>query len=156
MTTTMTMTTVLAAVAIEPSDALLVETRERAHPFCFACGSGVSNGLGLRFRVAGPDAVEAVWHCATAWVSYPAVIHGGLISTALDCAMLSVLFARGVHARTATLEVRFHHPIRPGADARVWGRWIAAHGPIYQLESTVYQGERLCARAKAKFMRPPT
>jgi acyl-coenzyme A thioesterase PaaI-like protein len=108
--------------------------------------------LGLEFLLGEDGAVEASWVCPSEACGYDGVIHGGLVATALDAAMTTALFARGIVARTGELRVRFHAEVRPGVTASVRGWWLEGRPPLHRLESEVVQDGRVCARATAKFM----
>jgi acyl-coenzyme A thioesterase PaaI-like protein len=128
----------------------------RAHPHCFACGEEAAGGLGLCFRVTPEGVVAADWCCPPAGRSYDGILHGGLIATLLDSAMVHALFARNIVARTADLHVRFHHPVQTGGPVTVAASLRAHCGPLYCLEAEVRQAGVVCASAQAKFMATDT
>jgi acyl-coenzyme A thioesterase PaaI-like protein len=137
-----------------PDAAMLATLSEREHETCFACGNPAGGtGLGLRFQLE-PEAgaVVAEWRAPGWAISYGGVVHGGLIATALDSAMVHALFARHCCARTAELSVRYRHPVLPAGPCEVRARLLSAHGPVFRLEATLRQAGRLCARATATFM----
>jgi acyl-coenzyme A thioesterase PaaI-like protein len=136
---------------------VLAEMHTREHGACFACGTASANGLGLSFRLS-PDgmAVFADWLPPHWAVSYGGTVHGGLVATVLDSAMVHALFARGCSARTADLHLRYRHPVQPSAPCRIEARLVSQRCGALQLDATLHQAGRLCARAAATFMRPPT
>jgi acyl-coenzyme A thioesterase PaaI-like protein len=138
-----------------PHAETLAALQLREHRGCFACGTA-EGGLGLHFEVSSGDAgVVAEWQ-APAWaIGYDNTVHGGLIATVLDSAMVHALFARGCCARTAELRIRYRHPVRPTEPCVVCARLIDVFGSAYRLESTLRQSGRLCARAYATFMGAP-
>ena len=157
--TTITTTPVTASARTElpaPHADTLVALHDREHPACFACGQSSDGGLGLVFTVS-PDTqtVTAEW-CAPAWaISYAGTVHGGLIATVLDSAMVHALFARGCEARTASLTIRYRHPVRTASVCAVNARLLHTRAPLFQLEATLHQDGHLCASASAIFMRSP-
>ena len=131
---------------------------EREHPSCFACGAHAVPGLGLCFMPSDPAEEDGAGAetCAEwlppAWaISYDNTVHGGLVATALDSTMVHTLFARGLAARTAELVVRYRHPVRPLVACALRGRFLGRRGPVHQLEATLRQSGRICARATATF-----
>jgi hypothetical protein len=94
----------------------------------------------------------ADWTCPPGGESYAAIVHGGLLATALDSAMIHALFARSIVARTGELNVRFCQSVRAGEPTTVTARLRTAHPPLFQLEAEILQAGALCARAKGKFM----
>lgn len=158
-----TITNTAAADALPESGADPDEARRAAlrcaeHPACFACGEPEAGepGLGFAPRLAADgSSVEAEWR-APAWaIGYDGLVHGGLIATVLDAAMVHALFARGIAARTARLEIRYRRAVRTAAPCRVRAELLAARGPLRRLSATLHQAGLLCARATADFLPPP-
>lgn len=142
----------MAATVTAPSEAVREAVGRREHPHCFACRPKEEGGLGLTFRVGADGGVAAEWNCPPAGCGYDGILHGGLVATLLDSAMVHVLFARNIIARTAELRVRYHHVVRTGEPATVVARPGPQTGPLCQLEAAVWQGGLRCATARAKFM----
>lgn len=125
----------------------------REHPMCLVCGEDNPNGLKLKFKVQSDGSVAAVFNCLPGLQSYPNVLHGGVISAILDTAMVNALFAIGIVAVTATLEVRFVAPTVTGrfAKVRAWTESSAAH-PLYLQRAELIQDGKVMVEAKAKFL----
>jgi acyl-coenzyme A thioesterase PaaI-like protein len=141
---------------IEPDETKREELRRSEHPACFACGKPAGTpGLGFAPRLAADGAsVEAEWR-APAWAtSYDGLVHGGLIATVLDAAMVHALFARGITARTARLEIRYRRPVQTATPCRVRAELAEARGPLRRLSATLHQAGALCTRATADFLPP--
>lgn len=145
----------MAETVTAPTEELRQAVHRRAHPHCFACGEESTGGLGLRFHVTDQGVVAADWRCPAACRSYDGILHGGLIATLLDGAMVHALFARNIEARTADLHVRYHRPVRTGEPVTVAAALRAHCGPLYCLEAEVRQAGAVCASAQAKFMASP-
>ena len=122
------------------------------HAACFACRPADQGGLGLAFAVQTDGAVSAEWTCPPGGESYAGIVHGGLLATALDSAMVHALFARGVVARTGELTVRYRQSVRSGDPVTVTARHRNAYPPLHHLEAEIHQAGVLCARARGKFM----
>jgi len=86
---------------------------------CFVCGLNNPLGLKLDFETDG-QIVRARFTPRTEHVGFKETVHGGLISTVLDEAMVWVI---GVHAKRfaycAELNVRFLQPARPHEELMV-------------------------------------
>lgn len=147
-TATNTGTTVVAA----PTEAALRAQCAQQHAACFACRPADQGGLGLAFAVQTDGAVSAEWTCPPGGESYAGIVHGGLLATALDSAMVHALFARGVVARTGELTVRYRQSVRSGDPVTVTARHRNAYPPLHHLEAEIHQAGVLCARARGKFM----
>ena len=141
-----------AAPATAPTEERRRATHRRAHRHCFVCGDAAAGGLGLRFRVMADGRVEAEWRSPSEYQSYDGILHGGLIATLLDGAMVQALFARGVVARTAELRVRYRHPVHVGEPVTVTARLVKFFDALYCLEAEVRQQVVICGTAEAKFV----
>jgi uncharacterized protein (TIGR00369 family) len=120
---------------------------------CLVCGHQNPNGLKLKFKVQPDGSVAAAFDCLPLLQSYPNVLHGGVISALLDSAMANALFAIGIVAVTATLEVRYLAPATTGrfAMVRAWTESADAH-PLYLQRAELIQDGKVLAEAKAKFI----
>jgi uncharacterized protein (TIGR00369 family) len=78
-------------------------------------------------------------------------IHGGVLAALLDGAMCNCLMALGVTAVTADFQVRYRHPVRVGAEARVEARRLGQRGSVHDMEAVLIQDDYVKARAKARF-----
>lgn len=90
---------------------------------CFACGQENAIGLKLVFERKPRGEALATWIPSEAHEGWPGVVHGGLLSTALDEAMSHALIAAGLRAMTAELRVRFRSPAPSGRPLSLKG-WI--------------------------------
>ena len=66
-----------------------------SHRECFACGIGQGGGLRLHFEVGADGLAHAIWVPEAVFRSYSDRVHGGVVATLLDSAMVHALFARG-------------------------------------------------------------
>ena len=101
-------------MTIECANERLEKTRNAAHPFCVVCGKANECGLGLQFSLCDDGSVEAIFDCHEKFQGYRDILHGGITSALLDGAMTNCLFAHGIVAVTAEMNVRFRHPIKLG------------------------------------------
>jgi acyl-coenzyme A thioesterase PaaI-like protein len=127
-------------------------TRQRLHPRCFVCQPDRPFGLRVPYA-ARPDGVTiATVECPRDWEGYPGLVHGGIIASLLDGAMTNCLFNRDVAAVTADLHVRYRHPVAIGERAEVRAEMTRRIGPLFVLEATIYQRDRLCTKGNGRFM----
>lgn len=144
--------TIMNAAVAAPTEERLRATCRREHPHCFACSDPAEGGLGLRFTIGSDGGVHAAWTCPPGGESYPGIVHGGLIATLLDAAMLHALFARGIAARTGELRVRYRNPVCIGSPITIHA-WLRRQcAALFELEAELRQGASLCAQAESKFM----
>jgi hypothetical protein len=156
MNTPTTATASARTEASPPSASTRATLHAREHSACFACGTVAESGLGLNFALAPVgDEVFADWLPPRWAISYENTVHGGLIATVLDSAMVHALFARDLLGRTADLRIRYRQAVQPSLPCSLRARLVDRRGPLCQLEASLHQAGRLCARASATFMIPP-
>jgi acyl-coenzyme A thioesterase PaaI-like protein len=143
--------TTITAVAAA-TEAALRAGCAREHAACFACRPAADGGLGLRFSLQPDESVIAHWTCPPGGQSYAGIVHGGLLATALDSAMVHALFARGIVARTGELTIRYRQSVAIERPMTVRGWLRTVYGPLFRLEAEIHQDGAVCAQAHAKFM----
>lgn len=127
--------------------------RARLHPHCVVCSPDHPCGLCLRFTAAANDTVMADFQLDRVVEGYVGWPHGGITSAILDGAMTNWLFAHGLTAVTAELNVRFRHPVLLEEPATVTAHLKTALPPLYELEAQIIQHGQLKARATGRFLR---
>ena len=125
---------------------------QESHRECFACGIGQGGGLRLHFQIGSDGVARAAWSPQAVFRSYPDRVHGGVVATLLDSAMVHALFAKGVAGVTAELTIRYRHPVVLEGDVEIRG-WVESerHG-IFLCAAEVRQGGHLAVGARAKFV----
>jgi len=129
---------------------------EELHRDCFACGVCNNSGLNLHFDVGADGVAMAVWQPSAAFRSYPDRVHGGVIATLLDSAIVHALFAKGVAGVTAELTIRYLQTVQLDAPVQVTGRVESVRHGIFFCAAEVHQSGILVVRASAKFMAMPS
>ncbi|MHC9540070.1 MAG: PaaI family thioesterase [Vulcanimicrobiota bacterium] len=130
-----------------------IATEKEEHLSCFACGRKNDHGLRLHFIQETDGSVAAEFLCDEAFQGYEGTIHGGITATILDSAMTNCLLMKGVTARTARLNIRYHDRVVTGRAGRVVTVLKRKIRNAYLLNAWFYQGERLCAEARAVFIK---
>lgn len=86
--------------------------------FCFVCGP--ENPIGLKVVFSRiPRGVAARIAFGKVHQGYSGIVHGGLISTLLDEAMVKAAISEGLKAVTAELTVRFKDSLMAGEETVV-------------------------------------
>jgi len=120
---------------------------------CFACGPRNPHGLGLRFQFDGREVAADITFEKT-FQGYRGIVHGGLLSTVLDEAMVTLLNRMGEHAVTAELTVRFLAPAGIGEPFRVTAGLVERRGRIRKLEARLARTDGTeVARARSTCIR---
>lgn len=106
-------------------------------PHCFACGKENPRGLKIPFEVYD-QGVRAVFTPDQTLAGYDDTIHGGIISTLIDEAIVWAAYAAterfGV---TAELNVRFKKPLPVGTECTITGKLLEDKGRLWILEARV-------------------
>ncbi len=103
---------------------------------CFACGPRNPIGLKLTFREEN-DTYLSTFTPGPEHQGYNGIMHGGLVSTLLDEIMARYLYAKGLTAVTAKLEVRFRHPTPIGQALSISGWITGQRGKMYELAGKI-------------------
>jgi uncharacterized protein (TIGR00369 family) len=140
-----------AGVVATPGQSRLEHTRHRSHPRCVLCGAEHDRGLRLDFELLPDGRVRAVFAGGEAYEGYPDTLHGGIIAALLDSAMTNCLFARGVIAVTARLNVRYLRPARLGSPVEVVGTLDKSSRSLHYLSAEVRQDGTVVANASGTF-----
>ncbi len=126
-----------------------------ADNYCFVCGR--DNPRGLRIKVKYfPDELAAETRLALPreYQGWADVIHGGILSTLLDEMMAHAVWRFAGPGVTLSMEVRFHHPLKPDETIRVKG--VLAHGNSRRRTASAQitrdSDNQLIATAKSRFL----
>lgn len=120
---------------------------------CFACGRRNLSGLGLDFR-HDAGRVTAVFTPTKAHQGFKDIVHGGIITTVLDEAMMKAVLARGIEAVTAEITVRFKRPLHVGDLSTIEATITTmGHRLIRAAAQMKGPGEGIIAEAEAKLLR---
>lgn len=125
------------------------------HRECFACGVCNATGLNLHFDVGEDGVARAVWVPTDSFRSYPDRVHGGVIATLIDSAIVHALFARGVAGVTAELSIRYLKSVHPDSPVEVDGWVESVRRHLHLCRAEVRQSGVLTVRAEAKFLPMP-
>jgi acyl-coenzyme A thioesterase PaaI-like protein len=111
---------------------------------CFVCGESNPVGLKLRFQTDGRT-VQTRFVPGPEHVGFRQTVHGGLIATLLDEAMVWACAAQVKRfAFCAELKVRFVHPVRPNEPVVVTAELTAdRRGRVYEAKAEVRDGAGL-------------
>jgi uncharacterized protein (TIGR00369 family) len=121
------------------------------HPICFACGSSNGSGLRMRFRW-GPEGSTCTVAISSRFQSYESVVHGGVIATLLDAAMVHALRGEsGGEPLTCRLEVRYLRPVPCGESLTVVAKRAGHRGRVLLAEAELSTSGVCHARARGAF-----
>jgi len=121
--------------------------------WCFACGAQNPIGLRLRFAEDG-NGIRAEFTPGPEYQGYAGVVHGGIVTAALDDAMANLFHLRGRETVTARIEVRFRREAPVGRRLVVTAWMTGERGKTFSAEAALAlpDGTRL-ADARGTFVR---
>ena len=138
---------------LSPADPVVLKTlRREHHARCFIGRPETSFGLGVEYRVTDDGGVEATVECPDSWEGYAGLVHGGIIAALLDGAMTNALFARGIVALTADMDIRFRESLELGRTARVSADVEPFWPRVYKATARIEQEGLECASCTGTFM----
>lgn len=105
--------------------------------WCFACGPLNPIGLKLSFAEEADGTYVSHFTGGLEHQSYDGIIHGGIVSTLLDEIMARHLYAKGLNAVTARLEVRYLKPTPIQVPLTIKGRVTRQKGRVYETEGSI-------------------
>jgi uncharacterized protein (TIGR00369 family) len=124
---------------------------------CFVCGEKNPVGLKIRLRMdagRGESAAEVTFPAH--FQGWAGIVHGGLVATVLDEALIYAAGARGFKCVTGEVTVRFVKPAATGVAYSLKGRFLEDKGRIVMAESSLCDIEgREVARATGKLFKLP-
>jgi uncharacterized protein (TIGR00369 family) len=126
--------------------------RAKVHPFCLVCSQSNPLGLGLEFAVHDDGSVSASFLGHSALEGFQGFLHGGMIASLLDGAMMNCLFAHGHVAMTGELKVRYRKPVVIGQEMLISAWIMRSLSHLHLLEAELKQEGCIKATASAKFV----
>ncbi|MBN2064267.1 MAG: PaaI family thioesterase [Sedimentisphaerales bacterium] len=131
----------------------MTELYKKLHNNCFACGADNPDGLKLKFTADQNGKVSSDFIIPEQYQGYKKIVHGGIIATILDCAMVHCLFARSICAVTIEMNVRYRHPFITNQPAQATAELISQSHGIFCLTASIIQDNKVRATAQARFYR---
>ena len=126
-----------------------------ADNYCFVCGRDNPRGLKIKVEYFPEEqAAETQITLPREYQGWADVIHGGILSTLLDEMMAHAVWRFAGPGVTLSMEVRFHHPLKPDEAISVRGVLTAGNGSRRTAEALVTRAsdQRKIASAKSRFL----
>jgi uncharacterized protein (TIGR00369 family) len=129
-------------------------TRLRDNQYCYVCGKKNPVGLSVDFEIDdGARTVRAKFIPSANHQGYEGIVHGGILSSVLDEAMVKLAYSLGIPAVTAEITIKFTAPAAPGDELLVAGRLTDEGKRLVLAEATISRGPVMIAEAKGKLLR---
>jgi uncharacterized protein (TIGR00369 family) len=121
--------------------------------YCFVCGEQNPYGFHLTFSLHEDSAVTE-FIPQKIHQGYKDIVHGGIISTLLDEAMVKAALLRGITAITAEITVRFRNPLIVGERVIIEASIIRMNKKIIETSARMRKTDNtLVAEGHAKLLR---
>lgn len=105
---------------------------------CFVCGPANPAGLQLQFRGGeSPLTAEAEVTFPDHLQGWRNTVHGGLLATVMDEAMIKAAAVAGIKCVTAELTAKYKKPVTTGVPYKVSGRVVDCQGRLVLTESSI-------------------
>jgi uncharacterized protein (TIGR00369 family) len=121
---------------------------------CYVCGN--DNPAGLKVQFAIDHATRTITGRFTPrreHEGWEGIVHGGIIATLMDEAMVKLAAHLGEPAVSAEITVKFKARVAPGEELIVTGKIIKEARRLIEAEATVEKGLIVVAEAKGKLLR---
>jgi uncharacterized protein (TIGR00369 family) len=120
---------------------------------CFVCGEKNHYGLHLKFSIHEGKVVSE-FIPQKVHQGYKDIVHGGIISTIIDEAMVKAAIMQGISAVTAEITVRFKKTLRVGEKVFIEATIINMNKKIIETSAQVKKADdTIIAEGHAKLLR---
>jgi len=136
-----------------PISSLLMKPDLEDDHYCFVCGEENPAGLHLEFAL-NEGKVLTEFTPQKIHQGYKDIVHGGIISTVIDEAMVKAALMQGMPAVTAEITVRFRNPLMAGEKVVVEAKITKANRKIIETTAVVKKADGTpVAEGSAKLVR---
>ena len=121
---------------------------------CYVCGKDNPAGLQVRFAIDhATRTIAGRFTPRREHEGWEGLVHGGIIATLLDEAMVKLAAHLGEPAVSAEIAVKFKAPVSSGEELVVTGRIVKEAHRLIEAEATVEKGLIVVAEASGKLLR---
>ena len=135
---------------------MLVTTKvstPKSHENCLLCGDKNRYGMKLEFHTISDGEVSAKLSSNKHHQGYEGILHGGFVASLLDSAMCNALFAIGVEAVTADMQIRFLEEVSYDSEVELVGKVVSKSNLLYKVEAKLLKDRRPVAEATSRFVK---
>jgi uncharacterized protein (TIGR00369 family) len=121
---------------------------------CYVCGKNNPDGLHVQFAVDHTTRIiTGRFTPRREHEGWEGIVHGGIIATLLDEAMVKLAAHLGVPAVSAEITVKFKAPAAPGEELIVTGKIVKETNRLIEAKAKVEKGRVVVAEATGKLLR---
>lgn len=121
---------------------------------CFVCGKKNAVGLNVDFTFNFENRTSrGIFRPRPEHEGYKGIVHGGIIASLMDEAMVKLAWKLGLNAVSAEIKIRFKTMMHSGETVEVSGRIIDSDHRLIRAEAEVRRGSALIAEATGKLLK---
>ena len=129
---------------------------EPQHPsWCFGCGPDNPIGLHLPWDAVEDERYQAPLTFDDRHQGGPGIVHGGIVSTALDEAMGILAQHVAFPSVTARFLVRYRKPVPTGQELQLEAHLARTSGAQRRFDASLTRGQEVLADAEGWFLEVP-
>jgi acyl-coenzyme A thioesterase PaaI-like protein len=131
-------------------DEIIMENK--FHDKCFGCGEN-SSPKGLKLKYSFQDnKIVGSFKIPPDYQGYDDIVHGGIITTILDCSMVNLFLKRdGISVKTAKLNVRFKRSLPVNRNFVVTAVADDKARHFYKARAWIKMDDKILAEAEGYF-----
>ncbi len=124
---------------------------------CYVCGKDNPAGLQVAFEIDKTSrTIIGRFTPRPEHEGWVGIVHGGIVATLLDEAMVKLAAHLGIPAVSAEITVKFKAPAAPGEELVVSGKIVKEANRLIETEATVMRGPVVIGEAKGKLLKVKT
>lgn len=117
---------------------------------CFVCGKNNPDGLHFNFENSTEGVISKI-NFPERFQGWEGIVHGGILSTAIDEVMIKAAAKEGIMCVTAEMKIRFKTPCLTGKDYILSGRIVENNNKLIQTKGKITDaGNRVIAEGTGK------
>lgn len=118
---------------------------------CFVCGSDNSRGLKVGFSIdKNRGSAESQLIIPEDFSGWENTVHGGILVSILDDAMVHACLSQDRKCVTVALDVRFHKSVKPGTEIKVYAEIIKKIPLMYIVKAEILENNKKSVSAQGK------
>lgn len=142
---------VISALLNHPGGKVKIELNDNHN--CFVCGKENKTGLKLNFEIEDKK-IKAEFIPNERLEGFKGIVHGGIVTTVLDEAMVKLAFMLGLNAVTSRISVELKQPTVVGKKYFITGEIVEEQEKIVKAKALLEsEDKRLIAQAESVLVR---
>jgi len=124
---------------------------------CYVCGKDNPSGLQAVFEIdKNARTIIGRFTPRQEHEGWQGIVHGGIVASLLDEAMVKLAAHLGIPAVSAEITVKFKAPAAAGEELSITGKIVKEASRLIEAESTVMRGPVVIGEATGKLLKVKT